>query len=108
MPHMEGHSGDGKVLDTFITGYKGAKSIAYGQVSVGTSRIKVVDRNEKRRTVLVRNAGSTDVFIGDEFVTTINGMPVPSGTEKVLEYVGELWAVVASGTEDLRWLTEQD
>lgn len=76
-------------------------------VSVGTSATKIVDANSGRRKLILKNAGSTDVFIGDASVTTGDGFPIkPNEEVDVSNYQGDWYGIVASGSETVQYLEE--
>lgn len=81
--------------------------LSSAQVSVGTSAtsLNTVDEEAWIR-VLVHNAGSADVFLGDGGVTTTTGLALGAGdTENVdLGPGDELHGIVASGSETVHVL----
>ena len=75
--------------------------------TITTTRSEIIAASPSWRTVYLHVIGNGIVYLGDNTVTSTNGMP----TEKqaapfALEVpAGEtVWAVVGSGTEDLRIL----
>jgi len=57
-----------------------------------------------RQSILVKNTGSADIYLGPSGVTTANGYPLAAGAEVSID-LGEkvvLYGIVASGTETVR------
>jgi hypothetical protein len=66
---------------------------------------KIVAKSDSTRSVYVHVTGNGTVYIGGADVTTSNGLATQKHTtpiEFVIPSQDELWAVIASGTEDLR------
>jgi hypothetical protein len=87
-------------------------------VSVGTSATKLIDANASRVYLEIVNMDSAVIFYGeDNTVTTSNGIELSATTSKSWErttgnsnffYAGEIWAIDASGTSDVRvWERER-
>jgi hypothetical protein len=109
MPHDRlGKEGPQGTTGIYIVGYKGAPTLANGRVTIGPAPTLIVGENPRRRTILVRNVGANDIFLGGEFVNVTQGMPLPANTEKVFELSAELWGITAATNEEVRYLTEQD
>jgi hypothetical protein len=75
--------------------------ITNSQVSVGTTRIKVVVAQAGNQQVIVHDhdhSGNNDVFIGNSTVTTTTGLHVPKTETIQLDIPAgdDLWAI-ASG-----------
>ena len=85
-------------------------------VNVATSATQIVAKNLSRITLIMFNNGSNTIFLGtDNNVTTSNGYPMAPNTQMVFDfngdaerhplfYRGAFWGIVASSTEDLRYL----
>jgi len=75
--------------------------ITSSQVSVGTTRVKIVVAQAGNQQVIVHDHdhnGSNDVFLGDSTVTTTTGLHVPKTETIQLDVPAgdDLWAI-ASG-----------
>lgn len=75
------------------------------QVTVNTTAQRIITKSNAWRTIYIHVVGAGVVYIGGSDVTSSNGLlteknAVPLAIE--LPAQEELWAVVASGTEDLR------
>ena len=84
----------------------------YFSHTVTTEATKVLDADNLNRHVYLQIIGNTTVYLGtDDQVTTSNGFPIVKHTDitdGILGVAAELWAIVASGTEDLRVFTNTD
>lgn len=79
----------------------------YGNVTVTTSAQAIRAAATTRRSVTIYNNGSQAVYVGfDTSVTTSNGMPIPAGGEREIRVTSAIYGIVASGTADVRYLTE--
>lgn len=77
------------------------------QYSITTTRSKVVAAAPIQRTIYLHVLSAGTVYIGGADVTTANGMLTEKNAvpfEMILPAQNELWAIVDSGTEDLRIL----
>ncbi len=66
---------------------------------------KILAKSDSMRSVYVHITGNGTVYLGGADVTTSNGLATQKHTtpiEFAIPSQDELWAVVASGTEDLR------
>ena len=72
--------------------------------SVGTTPVLLSEDNYGRAQVRVYNNGAATVYWGGPDVSTSNGIPIPAaGFQDIPQYwVGQLWAVSAAGTNDVR------
>ena len=94
----------------------------YGNVSVANTATSILAENRRRTEVRLYNNGSNTIFLGfDSSVTTSNGYILKSDTEFKLSldggswqerdgslYTGAIQGIVASGTEDLRYIEFDD
>jgi hypothetical protein len=76
------------------------------QVSVGTTRVKIVVPRASNQRVIVHDhehSGNKEVFIGDSTVTTTTGLHIPKTETIQLDLVAgdDLWAIsnTAGGAE---------
>jgi hypothetical protein len=78
------------------------------RVLVTSTRVVLPDSPlENRRTVIIYNMSSVDVFIGGDDVTTTDGLPVPAGSFSPPIDAGmhmRLSAIVAAGIQEVRVL----
>jgi hypothetical protein len=73
--------------------------------TVTTTQSKILAKSDSSRSIYVHVQGNGTVYLGGADVTTSNGLATQKHTtpiEFVIPSQDELWAVVASGTEDLR------
>lgn len=92
----------------------GAILSGYGNVSVGSSAIKLLSLNPHRQEFRLINYGTApDAFWGtDSSVTTTTGFPIFSGSEQDYSrgmgstYLGDVWAISSgsAGNADIRVL----
>ena len=76
--------------------------------SVSTTRVKIVGADNINRTIYLHTLGSGVVYIGGDDVTAANGMLTEKNAvpfEFFLPASEELYAITASGTEEVRVLT---
>jgi hypothetical protein len=76
--------------------------------TVTTTASLVIAADDTHRTVYMHVVGAGTVYLGGENVTSSNGLLTEKHTaplEIVIPQKQTLWAVVASGTENLRILT---
>ncbi len=94
-------SGDVGVLSVTGTG-----SIANNQVSVTTTSSTVVTSRAGRRSLLIVNHGTTDVFLGTGTVTTSNGLLLKgtAGASVSIPTSAAVNGIVASGTQTVSYL----
>ena len=75
---------------------------------VTTTASLVIAADDTHRTVYVHVLGNGTVYLGDENVTSSNGLLTEKHAvplELIVPQKQTVWAVVASGTENLRILT---
>lgn len=79
--------------------------VVAAKVEVGATASALVADNFGRVALKIANLGSASVFLGgDDQVTAGTGFPVRAGETIVIETTSEVWAVAASGTQDVRVL----
>jgi hypothetical protein len=83
-------------------------AINYNQVSVATTATSIISSNTNEKVRTIKNIGSNAIFVGgDSSVTTSNGFPIDAGeTLDVSDYTGEVFGIVAAGTEDANYIEE--
>jgi hypothetical protein len=82
-----------------------SSTVAYGAASVASTATLVIAANAVRNNVIIRNMGTTSVFIGSTSgVTTITGFELRSYECIVTKDPGDVYAICASGTQDVRYL----
>ena len=59
-----------------------------------------------RRTILIKNNGAQEIFLGPSGVTALTGYPLASGAEVGLEITDSvsIFGITASGSSDIRTL----
>ncbi len=82
-------------------------TISAAQATVGTAAAQIVSGGS-RQSVMIQNNGTADLYVGDSTVTTGTGFKVPAngGVLTVDKTTAAIYGVVASGTTDVRMLTE--
>jgi len=83
-------------------------AINYNQVSVGNTATSIIPSNTDEKVRTLKNIGSNAIFVGsDSSVTTSNAFPVePGETLDVSDFTGEIFGIVAAGTEDANYIEE--
>jgi hypothetical protein len=79
--------------------------------SVGTTRIQLLTTSVNARQVSLHVIGAGTVYIGGSDVTSANGMLTEKNAVPftfTLPANNELWAVTASGTENVRVMTPRN
>lgn len=71
---------------------------SYGQVSVGVTATSIKGATAGRAALLVTNAGSTTVFLGDASVTILTGFPLAAGSTVGVPQTSALFGIVAAST----------
>lgn len=75
---------------------------------VSTTRVKIVSADNINRTIYLHCVGTGVVYIGGDDVTSANGMLTEKNAvpfEMFLPATEELYAITATGTEEVRVLT---
>lgn len=80
------------------------------QVTVGTTPTLVVEADDQNRHIYLQIITSATIYVGDQTVTTTNGMPLEKHTAPhtfLLPLRQKMYAVVTSqvGSADLRIMT---
>lgn len=80
------------------------------QVTVGTTPTLIVDGDDQNRYIYLQIVTSATIYVGDQEVTTANGMPLEKHSaphEFFLPLKQKMYGVVTAqvGTADLRILT---
>jgi hypothetical protein len=85
--------------------------MSYGTVTIpsGTS-VLVIAYNDKRKSLILTNEGSSKVYIGsDSFVTSATGISIESDGKYTEDsggtrtYLGDVYAISQDSTNDLRY-----
>lgn len=92
--------------DVGVLAITGTSSIANDQVSVTTTSATVVASRAGRRSLLIVNHGTTDVYLGTGTVTTSNGLLLKgtAGASVSIPTSAAVNGVVASGTQTVSYL----
>ncbi|MFW6031141.1 MAG: hypothetical protein ACOC9T_01000 [Myxococcota bacterium] len=83
-----------------------AHRITHGQVTVTTDASRIIEERDGRQSVILRNRSEETVFIGSINVTADDGFSLDQNDSMRLDTDGEVWAIVASGTADVRFIEE--
>jgi hypothetical protein len=81
-------------------------SITTGQMSVTTTRAQLDGTSTNPFRMVIHNAGTNAVYIGDSEVTKDNGLNIHTNSTLTLELppLTALFAVAASGTHEISWM----
>lgn len=84
----------------------GVLNVGYNQVVVGNSATLIVPARSGRRSVLIVNHGTTDIYIGDAAVLTTTGLQLTGTKGANLSIPGgfDIYGIVASGTQTVSYL----
>lgn len=82
---------------------EGSPQFDTSQVSIGASALIVAARNG-RFAVTIYNNGTDTVFIGNQGVTTVTGLPLPAGGAVSIDTAAAVYGVAASGTQSISTL----
>lgn len=87
----------------------GPANIATGQVALSTSAATAVVARATRRGCTLKNLdASIKIYVGPATVTSSNGMELKAGESTVVNWVGLVQAIAASGTPTIAYLDEYD
>lgn len=95
-----------RYLNTNVQSIVGAPTQANNQVSVTTTSATIVSSRAGRRSVLIVNHGTTDVYLGTGTITTSNGLLLAGvkGASVSIPTSQAINAIVASGTQTISYL----
>jgi len=80
-----------------------AETISYGAISVDTEATAIVGAHSTRTGFIIVNNSDQTVYLGDDAVTTVNGLPLEAGASYENQiWVGVIYGIVAAGTSDIR------
>jgi hypothetical protein len=83
----------------------GGNTIATAQVSIADSATQIVPARTSRRSVIIVNHGTTDVFLGNSGVTIANGLLLTGtpGVSIALQTTAAVYGIVAAGTQTISY-----
>jgi hypothetical protein len=98
-------SGDVALSGTIDTKQAGAATNQYGAQVVGAVATLIADVTAARRSLLIQNLGSVDIYVGSSAaVTTASGVRVSgNGGTYETQAVGAVYAITAAGSSDVRF-----
>lgn len=81
-------------------------AITTGQLSVTTTRQQLDGTSEKPFKLILHNAGTNSVYLGNETVTKDDGFNLHTNSTLILELppLTALYAVASSGTHEVSWM----
>lgn len=84
----------------------GVPTLGTNQVSIGNTATLILPVRTGRRSLIIVQHGTVDVFIGDSGVTTSNGLLLTGTKGASLSIPGTMavYAIVASGTQTVSYL----
>ena len=97
-------------MDVSVANYPGADNIATNQVSITSAATAIVAARATRRSVLIINHGTTDVYIGGASVTTSTGILL-AGTEGAAIGIGTtaaVYGIVVSSSQTVSYIENYD
>lgn len=76
-------------------------NFATSQATVGITPTLIITQRSGRDTVVVENAGTTPVYLGNSSVSVTNGLLLPGvlGASVAIETTDAVYGIVASGTQ---------
>lgn len=87
----------------------GAANISVNQVALSTTAATAVIARATRRGVMLKNLDTAiKIYFGPATVTAANGMELKPGESAVINWVGLVQAIAASGTPTLAFVDEYD
>lgn len=107
IPTPEAGAGESAVIVKRYTGASRIEAGGFNLTSAGTA-VLLVGSDDLRRTVTVQNLGPSDVYLGGKNVAPPQGFKLGLDERHTMELAGELYAVIISGSADLRYLLEVD
>ncbi len=84
-------------------------SINAGQVTVDTTAggILIKAFNPSRRSIIIRNQGGTDAYVGPNGLTTATGLLIKAGESVSFDRnTAAIWGIVAAGSTTMSYLEE--
>lgn len=85
-------------------------TIAHGSGSVTTTAASLIASGSTRRSVTIQNLGNDYVYLGATGITANNGIRLSPGQTVVIDKSpnAQIFAIAASGTQSVSYLTESD
>lgn len=85
-------------------------TIAHGSASVTTTAAQLLATDTGRRSVIVQNLGTDDIWLGGTGITVTNGLRVSPGQAATLDKapIAAIYAIATSGTQSVSYITESD
>jgi hypothetical protein len=84
------------------------QDLTHGQKSVGATATSLVGTNENRRSAIIQNQGSFNLFVGNSGVATNNTILLGNLDNLTLYSKGKIYGVCPSGTSTIAWLETKD
>jgi len=79
------------------------ENMVYGEIEIDDEPVKILDSGVSTTGFIIYNNSAQTIFLGSDAVTIVNGMPVVAGASYSNDlWTGEMWAIVAAGTSDVR------
>lgn len=104
-PVAQGEIIEAKSMNSSYFNASLAGTMTNGNITVTTSATLIKATNTSRKSILIRNNGSSTLFIGgNNSVATSTGYQVTVGQSIYLYDTDEIYGIVASGTLDVRYL----
>lgn len=84
----------------------GVGGLTTNQVSVANVATQIVAARNERRSLLIINHGTTDVFIGDASVTIATGVKLKGsdGAAISIPTISAIYGIVAAGTQMISYI----
>ena len=86
----------------------GGTSIASGQASVGTSATSIAAARDTRKSIVVTNFGTADIYVGPSGVSTSSGHKVEVGGSISLATTAQVFGVSASAGQSVHYVEIYD
>lgn len=80
--------------------------ITAGQITVGTTAIRVISYDPGRIAVSITNESANTVYLGPPGVTPTSGWALPTNSSVTWWTMAEIWVVSAAGGETISYAEE--
>lgn len=80
------------MVDTYVPA-----NIDTGQIDVSDTAVQIKEYSAHRRAIVIKNIGTSDVYIGRSSVTVASGYPLAPSEPIAFSTKDEIWAVCETG-----------
>ncbi|MBI4720823.1 MAG: hypothetical protein HY770_06310 [Chitinivibrionia bacterium] len=82
-----------------------ATTLRHDTKTVGIAAVEIVP-GRSRRSVIVQNLSTNDVYVGGSGVTTANGIKIIPGASATIYTSASVYAIASGAGSDVRYLEE--